>query len=126
MSKKTLSVAVIFSLLVLFAAASVSAQTTVTAPATQPATTVVSAPATQPAATAAPAPAAQSAATAAPAPANTAVPAAGSTSPVQTQFYQNQGYRAVSARDFFGFDGIPFNGSHRAAFLRWRASRGGF
>ena len=42
----------------------------------------------------------------------------------QPQYYNNyRGRRAVSFQEYFGFDGIPFNGSHIQAFRRYR---GGF
>ena len=37
----------------------------------------------------------------------------------QPQYYNYRGRRAVSFQEYFGFDGIPFNGSHIQAFRRY-------
>ena len=34
-------------------------------------------------------------------------------------YYNNRGRRGVSFREYYGFDGIPFNGSHIQAFRRF-------
>jgi len=54
------------------------------------------------------------------APAQAAATAAQNTRPAQTYTYT----RAPRQRIGFGFDGIPFNGSHRAATAQRRAARG--
>ncbi len=37
----------------------------------------------------------------------------------QYQPYNNRGGRPVTFQEYFGFDGIPFNGSHIQAFRRY-------
>lgn len=97
MSKRMISVLAVLSVFVLFAAVSAPAQT-------------AAAPAAAPVYSAAPAYAGYSAVN------------NGYVMSYPSQ-YVTPNTRPGSFRDFFGFDGIPFNGSHMAAFQRWRAGR---
>ena len=138
MKKISLSMAAFFAVLALLTASSVMAQDTAVAPtaASQqvittddaPAPTVVLAQTAAPVQTAVPAQTVAPVQTAAPA--RTIQPTAprqlypysyGYAYPqqYQHQHYNNRSGRPVTFQEYFGFDGIPFNGSHIQAFRRY-------
>lgn len=108
----------LFALLALLTAVSAPAQNAAVAPAAAPQQVITT--------DAAPVQVAAPARTAVPA--QTARPAAsrhvhsypyGYTYPQQQSYYTTRGGRPVSFQEYFGFDGIPFNGSHIQAFRRF-------
>ncbi len=118
----------VFAVFTLLTTAGVLAQTAAPQVITTDAAPAQAAPQTAPAAAPAQAPAAQT-----PAPANTAVRTAKPAAAVrqgyaygypygyapQQSYYNARGNRPVSFQEYFGFDGIPFNGSHIQAFRRY-------
>ena len=119
MKKISLLTTALFALLALLATVSVMAQTAAVAPAAVPQQAITT--------DAAPVQAAVPAQTAAPVGvARPAAPRQVYTYPYgyvrtqpQQQYYTNRGGRPVTFQEYFGFDGIPFNGSHIQAFRRY-------
>lgn len=120
MKKISLSVMALFAILVLLTAVSAPAQNAAVAPAAAPQQVITTDVAPAPVHVAAPVQTA--------APPQTARPAAprhvhsypyGYAYPQQQPYYNTRGGRPVSFQEYFGFDGIPFNGSHIQAFRRF-------
>lgn len=112
MRKVSLSLTALFACLSLLTAVTVMAQKPMAAPAPLPQQVVVAGVMSTPA----------------PAQAHPARPAAprqvysyprGYAYPQQPQYNANRGGRPVTFQEYFGFDGIPFNGSHIQAFRRY-------
>ena len=110
----------LFAILVLLTAVSAPAQNAAVAPAAASQQVITT--------DAAPAPVHVAAPVQTAAPPQTARPAAprhvhsypyGYAYPQQQPYYNTRGGRPVSFQEYFGFDGIPFNGSHIQAFRRF-------
>ena len=110
----------LFAILALLTAVSAPAQNAAVAPAAAPQQVITTDVAPAPVHVAAPVQTA--------APPQTARPAAprhvhsypyGYAYPQQQPYYNTRGGRPVSFQEYFGFDGIPFNGSHIQAFRRF-------
>ena len=125
MKKNSLSMTALFALAALLTTVCASAQNAAVAPAAAPQQVITTDAA--PVQVAAPAQTAVLAQTATPA--RTARPSAprhahtasnGYAHPQQQQsYYTARGGHPVSFQEYFGFDGIPFNGSHIQAFRRF-------